>query len=88
MIVSVIDRAISLYSLLIFVYIILSWLPASDAVWEIRRVIGTLVEPYLGLFRRIVPPMGMIDITPIVAIFVLQYVVRAVLLLVVAGLGV
>ncbi len=88
MIASVVDRAISLYSLLIFVYIILSWLPASGTVWEIRRMLGTLVEPYLGLFRRIVPPMGMIDITPIVAIFVLQYVIRTVLMVVIAGLGV
>ncbi|RCK10912.1 hypothetical protein DT075_23950 [Bacillus licheniformis] len=37
------------------------------------RVLASLCEPYLEPFRRIIPPLGMIDISPIVAIFVLKF---------------
>lgn len=74
----ILDRAISLYQLLIVAYVLLSWLPASGTVWEIRRILGTVVEPYLGLFRRVVPPLGMIDISPIVALLVLSWLIRPV----------
>lgn len=74
----ILDRAISLYQLLIVAYVLLSWLPASGTVWEIRRMLGTVVEPYLGLFRRVVPPLGMIDISPIVALLVLSWLIRPV----------
>ncbi len=75
----IVDRAINFYQLLIIAYVLLSWLPASGTVWEIRKTLGTVVEPYVGLFRRIIPPIGMIDITPIVAILLLSWVVRPLL---------
>lgn len=72
MITLIVSRALSFYELLIVIYVLLSWFSASGTIWEIRRVLGTLVEPYLGIFRRIVPPLGMIDISPIIALLVLQ----------------
>jgi YggT family protein len=45
------------------------------AQWS-SAVIGFLrdvSEPYLGLFRRFIPPIGPVDISPIVALLVLQY---------------
>ncbi len=60
------------YVWLIIAYVILSWFPGTGVFGEVRRVLATLVEPYLGLFRRIIPPMGTLDISPIVAILVLQ----------------
>jgi len=84
---SIIIRAIDFYSLLIIVYVLLSWLPASGVVWEIRRILGTVVEPYIGIFRRIVPNIGMIDISPLVAILVLSWLVRPLLLTVLGALG-
>ncbi|MBS3974863.1 MAG: YggT family protein [Actinobacteria bacterium] len=80
-------RAIDFYSLLIIVYVLLSWLPASGTVWEIRRILGTVVEPYIGIFRRIIPNLGMIDISPLVAILVLSWLVRPLLLAVLSVLG-
>ena len=80
-------RAIDFYSLLIIVYVLLSWLPASGVVWEIRRILGTVVEPYIGIFRRIIPNLGMIDISPLVAILVLSWLVRPLLLAVLSVLG-
>lgn len=81
-------RALDFYGILIFVYILLSWLPASGTVWEIRRVLATVVEPYLGIFRRIVPSTGMMDFSPLVGLLVLQFIIQPVVrsLLVSAGL--
>lgn len=87
MLTIIVSRALSFYGILIFVYVLLSWLPASGAIWEIRRLLATVCEPYLGLFRRIVPPIGMIDISPIVAILVLQYLVAPLLITLLSRLG-
>jgi len=48
-----------------------SWFPAirNSAV---GAFVGSIVEPYLSLFRRVIPPLGMIDLTPIIAWWVLN----------------
>jgi YggT family protein len=71
------------YILLILLYVLLNLLFAfglrppysrwSDAVLGFLR---DICEPYLRLFRRFIPPIGMFDITPIIAIFVLIIVQR------------
>ena len=62
----------NIYFYMILVYILMSWIPnARDSF--IGELLGKLVEPYLAPFRRFIPPiMGMIDISPIVALLVLQ----------------
>jgi len=69
------------YTTVIFVYVIMSWIPNSTGiVGEVYRVLGKICDPYLNLFKRLIPPIGgMIDITPIIALVVLQFVVRLVL---------
>lgn len=64
------------YYWLIIGYVILSWVPADGIVGDIRRALETVCEPYLGIFRRFIPPIGMIDISPIVAILVLSVFMR------------
>lgn len=61
-----------IYFYMILIYILMSWVPnVRDSF--IGELLGKLVEPYLAPFRRFIPPiMGMIDISPIVALFVLQ----------------
>lgn len=61
------------YFLLIFGYILLSWIRMPYSIWgnRIQRFLSDVVEPYLRIFRRFIPPLGPIDISPIVAIFVL-----------------
>ncbi|GGF82673.1 membrane protein [Paenibacillus aceti] len=68
--------AYNIYFTMIFVYILMSWLPnARDSF--IGELLGKLVEPFLAPFRKFIPPiMGMIDISPIVALFVLQLAAR------------
>lgn len=66
------------YTTIIFVYVIMSWIPHTTGILgDIYRVLGKICDPYLNLFKRLIPPIGgMVDITPIIALLVLQLVVR------------
>lgn len=68
-------QLISLYSMIIFVYVIMSWIPnKSGFIAELDGILGKICDPYLNLFRKIIPPIGgMVDITPIIALLVLQF---------------
>lgn len=67
-----------IYFYMILVYVLMSWLPNVRESF-IGELLGKLVEPYLSPFRRFIPPiMGMIDISPIVALFVLNLAQRGV----------
>jgi YggT family protein len=68
---TVISAALSFYSLIIIAYVLMSWFPVSGVFEDVYRVLASIVEPYLGMFRRIVPTAGMIDFSPWVAILVL-----------------
>ncbi len=79
------------YIVLIFVYLLLNMLFSfgmrtpysrwSDAILTFLR---DVCEPYLRIFRKFIPPLGMFDLSPILAIFVL-YIVRALLYNVIHG---
>lgn len=61
-----------IYFYMILIYVLMSWLPNVRESF-VGELLGKLVEPYLSPFRRFIPPiMGMIDISPIIALFVLQ----------------
>lgn len=74
-----IDNAIGtlsyIYYCMIIAYVLLSWLPnVRDSF--VGGLLGKLVEPYLKPFRKIIPPIGgMLDISPIIALFALRFVV-------------
>lgn len=69
------------YSMVLFVYVLMSWIPVSSGVIaDIYRVLGKICDPYLDLFRRFIPPIGgMVDISPIIALLVLQFGVRLII---------
>jgi YggT family protein len=68
---SLLYRIIDLYSWALIIYILLSWFPNARES-SFGQILARICEPYLEPFRRFVPPIGMIDISPIVAIFVLK----------------
>ena len=68
-----------LYGTLIFVYVLMSWFPTRGVLFDVYRVLGSVVEPYLSLFRNLVPAAGGFDFSPLVAYFVLQIVLIYVL---------
>jgi YggT family protein len=66
------------YLILIFIRILLTWIPRipyNPVLQGVIRFIHDVTDPYLRLFRRILPPVGgggmAIDLSPIVAVFVL-----------------
>jgi uncharacterized protein YggT (Ycf19 family) len=62
------------FLILIFARILLSWIPRMPYNVYLRAVVTFIEEttnPYLNLFRRVLPPIGPLDISPILAIFVL-----------------
>ena len=72
---------ISVYILIIFAYIILSWVRVPYSPWlnRIQRFLYDVCEPYLRIFRRLLPSFGPLDLSPIIAIVSL-YVLRLVIL--------
>jgi YggT family protein len=61
---------IYLYTLLILAYIVTSWvrLPYSPWLNRIQRFLYDVCEPYLRLFRRILPTFGPLDLSPVVGV--------------------
>ena len=61
------------YTLAIIAYILTSWLrlPYSPTLNRIQRFLYDVCEPYLRIFRRILPSFGGLDLSPIVALIVL-----------------
>jgi YggT family protein len=74
----------TVYLIFIFIRILLSWiprLPYNPVLHAIVTFVHDVTDPYLRLFRRIIPPVGGggfgLDISPIIAIIVL-YIVEAI----------
>jgi uncharacterized protein YggT (Ycf19 family) len=77
------------YFILIFIRILLSWIPRMPYYPWLRAsvdFIHQVVDPYLNIFRRIIPPLGgggfAIDLSPILGIIVLSIVWRVVVALI------
>lgn len=83
MISSILIALADTYSLVIFIYVMMSWIPMSSGVIaDIYSALGKICDPFLNLFKRLIPPIGgMIDITPIIALLVLQFGVRFLVML-------
>ncbi|GAB4283533.1 MAG: YggT family protein [Coriobacteriia bacterium] len=75
-IAALVSRLIDFYVLLIFIYIIMSWFRPSGVLYDIYRVLAQVCEPYIGLFRRLPLQVGMLDLSPMAAIFVLYLIQR------------
>ena len=64
---------VGIYILLIFAYVILSWvqLPYSGIAATVQKFLDEVCRPYLGLFRGRIPSFGPLDLSPMVAMIVL-----------------
>ncbi|AQQ53791.1 hypothetical protein B0X71_12315 [Planococcus lenghuensis] len=69
--VDLLTTIINYYTFVLIIYIFMSWLPNARES-KIGQLFARVSEPYLEIFRKIIPPFGMIDISPIVAIFALR----------------
>ncbi len=78
---SFISVFVGVYILLILAYIVTSWirLPYSPALNRIQRFLYDVCDPYLRIFRRIVPPIGPLDLSPMVGVLALLLAERLVI---------
>ena len=79
------------YILLIFIYILLNMMfslglrpPYSRYTDAVMNFLRDVCEPYLKIFRRLIPPIGMFDLTPMIAIIVL-YIVQTIVVNLIQG---
>lgn len=63
---------ITIYSYVVIVRILLTWFPNISWYDQPFSTLSQLTDPYLNLFRSIIPPLGGIDLSPILAILLLQ----------------
>lgn len=66
-----IGRLIDLYSLVVLAAVIMSWV-RIDSKQPLAMIVSSLTDPVLGPLRRVLPPMGGLDFSPMVLLFGLQ----------------
>jgi len=71
---------ITVYSLLILAYIITSWVRLPYSTWlnRIQRFLYDVCDPYLRLWRRILPTLGPLDLSPVVGVVFLYILSRVI----------
>jgi YggT family protein len=73
-IATVVNALIRFYEILVVVWCVLSWFPmgSGSLITDVRQVIDRIVGPFMHIFQRFIPPLGGIDLSPVVAIFLLD----------------
>lgn len=72
----IVNGIVSFYSFCILAYVLMSWFRPAGIFYDIYTILGQICEPYIGLFRRIMPATGGMDFSPLVAMLVLEYLIR------------
>jgi YggT family protein len=70
------DVFVLVYVLAIFLYVLTSWVPLPYSLRPVQRFLYDVCEPYLRLWRRILPTAGPIDLSPMVAVIALVVIER------------
>jgi YggT family protein len=79
-VLTIVENLFFVYLIMLFVRILGSWIPELQGQRWMQFIIF-YTDPYLNLFRRIIPPLGMIDISPIFAFIALNFIEKGVLFL-------
>jgi YggT family protein len=70
----VVAKIFQLYLLVLIVYAVVSWVPSIRGRWS--DYVAMVVEPVLSPVRRVIPPLGGLDLSFLVLFIVLQFVIR------------
>lgn len=79
---------IQIYWILLIVRILLSWFQTAEWAGQIISFLSPITDPYLNIFRSIIPPIGGIDISAILALLVLQFIQSSLASFSAASLGI
>ncbi|MGV2829433.1 YggT family protein [Myxosarcina sp. GI1(2024)] len=74
LIVASLIQFLQIYWVLLIVRILLSWFQTASWANQIMSFLSPITDPYLNIFRSIIPPIGGIDISAILALIVLQFI--------------
>jgi len=68
----VLAQTLSIYTLVLLVRVLLSWFPNLDWGNPVLSTVSSITDPYLNAFRGLIPPLGGLDLSAIVAFIALQ----------------
>lgn len=83
MLITIVDRLFLVYMVMLFIRIVSSWFPELQS-YRFMQFIAYYTDPYLNLFRKLLPPIGMIDFSPMIAFIclgVLEYATKILILI-------
>lgn len=69
------DLLFQVFMVMLFIRILGSWIPELSE-YRAMQFISFYTDPYLNFFRRFIPPLGMVDISPIFAFLALGYLIE------------
>ncbi len=69
-----VDILFNILTWAIIIRVLITWIPGLSPYHPIVRLLASITDPILEPARRIIPPIGMLDISPIVVIFALELV--------------
>jgi YggT family protein len=75
---NVLIQFLSIYQILLLVRILLTWLQTMEWANQVASFLSPITDPYLNIFRSFIPPLGGIDLSPMLAFFAL-YIVQSIL---------
>ncbi len=67
-------KFLEIYGYLLIARILLSWFQTAEWANNIISFVSPITDPYLNIFRSIIPPLGGIDFSAILAIIALQFI--------------
>ena len=68
----VLSQTLQIYSLALIVRVLLSWFPNLDWSNPVLSTVSSITDPYLNAFRGLIPPLGGIDLSAILAFVALN----------------
>lgn len=68
---------VSIYLALLFIRVLLTWFPNINWYNQPFAALSQITDPYLNVFRSIIPPMGGMDFSPMLAFLALSFLQRA-----------
>ncbi len=68
----VLAQTLSIYLLVLLVRVLLSWFPNLDWSNPVLSSVSAITDPYLNVFRGLIPPLGGIDLSALVAFIAIQ----------------
>jgi YggT family protein len=72
LVLSVLSRTLGIYLLILLVRVLLSWFPNLDWSNPVLSTVSSITDPYLGIFRGLIPPIGGLDLSAILAFLALS----------------